>query len=107
MYNVIPIGDRIVIDLKKVKKEERTKGGLFLVQDPDKNEDKTTIGIVREVGDAVEKVKTGDKIIYEKYTGTRVTIPYSETDAIIDETNSREILVITESEVLAVLREVK
>ncbi len=66
-----PLGDRVLV--KSEETEEKTAGGIFI---PQTAQEKTQTGIVVEVGDDkdVIKVKKGDKIMYDKYAGTTVTI---------------------------------
>ncbi len=67
---VTPLGDRILI--KQTESEEKTKGGLFI---PDTAKEKTTEGIVEAIGDSEDiKVKVKDRVIYDKYAGTTISI---------------------------------
>lgn len=63
-----PLGKRVLI--KEVKQEEVTKSGIVLPGTASK--EKPIIGEVLAVGDEVSEVKVGEKVIYEKYTGTEV-----------------------------------
>ena len=63
-----PLGKRILI--QEVKQEEVTKSGIVLPGTASK--EKPIIGEVLAVGDDVSEVKVGEKVIYEKYTGTEV-----------------------------------
>jgi len=65
-----PIGDRVLV--KMIEIEEKTKGGIVL---PDTvSKEKSTIGEVVAVGDGekVKNINSGEKIIYEKYSGTEI-----------------------------------
>ena len=66
-----PLGDRVLV--KSEETEEKTAGGIFI---PQTAQEKTQTGIIVEVGDDkdVIKVKKGDRIMYDKYAGTTVTI---------------------------------
>lgn len=66
-----PLGDRVLV--KNEESEEKTAGGIFI---PQTAQEKTQTGIVVEVGDDKEviKVKKGDRIMFDKYAGTTVTI---------------------------------
>ena len=68
---VKPIGDRVLVKMEEV--EEKTAGGIFI---PQTAQEKTQAGVVVAVGDDKDaiKVKKGDKIMYDKYAGTNVTI---------------------------------
>lgn len=63
-----PLGKRVLI--KQVEQEEVTKSGIVLPGTASK--EKPITGEVIAVGKDVEDVKTGDKVIFEKYTGTEV-----------------------------------
>ena len=63
-----PLGKRVLI--KQVEQEEVTKSGIVLPGTASK--EKSITGEVLAVGKDVEDVKAGDKVIFEKYTGTEV-----------------------------------
>ncbi len=63
-----PLGKRVLI--KQVEQEEVTKSGIVLPGTASK--EKPITGEVLAVGKDVEDVKVGDKVIFEKYTGTEV-----------------------------------
>ena len=82
-----PIGDRILV--KTVDAETQTAGGIYI---PQTAQEKTQEGIVIAVGDDEEiKVKTDDKIIYDKYAGTTIKV------------EGEERLIIKAADVLAVV----
>lgn len=66
-----PLGDRVL--LKTEKEEEKTKGGLYI---PETAQEKTQSGEVVAVGDDDDAitVKVGQKVMYDKYAGTMVSI---------------------------------
>ena len=72
-----PLSDRVI--LKAMKPEETTKGGIILTGAA---KEKPTIAEVISVGpggivdgkDVVMTVKVGDKVITDKYAGTKVTL---------------------------------
>ena len=72
-----PLADRVI--LKMVEPEETTKGGIILTGAA---KEKPTIAEVISVGpggmvdgkDVVMTVKVGDKVITDKYAGTKVTL---------------------------------
>jgi len=74
---VKPLGDRVMVKLEK--NEAKTAGGIII---PDTAQEKTQTGTVTAVGSGTEKdpitVKTGDKIMYDKYAGTQVKIDGEE-----------------------------
>ena len=63
-----PLGKRVLI--KQVEQEEVTKSGIVLPGTASK--EKPITGEVIAVGKDVEDVKAGDKVIFEKYSGTEV-----------------------------------
>ena len=63
-----PLGKRVLI--KQVEQEEVTKSGIVLPGTASK--EKPITGEVLAVGKEVEDVKAGDKVIFEKYSGTEV-----------------------------------
>jgi len=91
-----PLGDRIVVE--PLDKEEVTKGGIVL---PDTAKEKPQEGKVLAVGPGkmsddgkriVPDVKVGDIVVYAKYGGTE----YME--------NGKELMILRESDILAVLK---
>lgn len=93
--SVRPLGDRVII--AALPQEEMTKGGIIL---PDTAKEKPQQGEVVAVGngkisDAGETiamtVKSGDKVLYGKYSGTEVKI------------DGTEYLIVKESEILAII----
>jgi chaperonin GroES len=90
-----PLYDRILI--KRVDEETKTAGGLFI---PDTAKEKPQQGLVVAVGNgklqedgSVRKleVKSGDKILFSKYSGNEIKI------------DGTEHLILKEDDVLAVL----
>jgi chaperonin GroES len=89
-----PLGDRVV--LEAVAKEETTASGIVL---PDTAKEKPQEGKVVAVGPGVYKdgeripldVKEGDRVIFSKYAGTEVKF------------EGRELLIMRESDILAIL----
>ena len=73
-----PLQDRVIV--KRVKEEEKTKGGLFI---PDTAKEKPVEADVIAVGNgrvledgSVRKldIKAGDRVLFGKYSGTEVKI---------------------------------
>lgn len=94
-----PIGDRVVV--RPAQKEEVTRSGIVI---PDTAKEKPQEGTVVAVGtgklnDKGERspmeVKEGDRVLFAKYGGTEFTV---EGD---------EVLVLRESDILAVLTDEK
>ena len=95
MANIRPLQDRILI--KRVKEEEKTKGGIII---PDTAKEKPMEGKVIAVGSGrLEKdgkrtaleVKAGDRILFGKYAGTEIKI------------DDEEHVILREDEVLGIL----
>jgi chaperonin GroES len=79
-----PLADRVI--LKMMESEETTKGGIILTGSA---KEKPTVAEVISVGpggvvdgkDVVMTVKVGDKVITDKYAGTKVTL--DDTDYVV------------------------
>ncbi len=93
--NIRPLQDRVI--LKRVKEEEKTKGGIII---PDTAKEKPIEGEVVAVGngkvleDGTVKaldVKVGDRVLFGKYSGTEVKL------------EGEERLIVREDDILAVL----
>jgi chaperonin GroES len=90
-----PLGDRILV--KRIKEEEKTKGGIII---PDTAKEKPQEGKVVAVGKGktteqgklvAPDVKAGDKILFGKYSGSEVKI------------EGEEHLILREDDILGVL----
>jgi len=86
---VTPLGDNVLVKVKK--QEKKTKSGLVLPDTAD--DEKPQIGEVVAVGDDSEKVKVkvGQNIIFAKYTGTEIKL------------DSVEYLILKSEDILAVV----
>lgn len=94
-----PLHDRIVVEAAAF--EEKTAGGILL---PDSAKEKPLRGTVLAVGPgktldsgktAPVDVKTGDTVLYGKYSGTEVTV------------DGKDYIILRADDVLAVLTEAK
>ena len=92
---VRPLQDRVLV--QRVKEEEKTKGGIII---PDSAKEKPIEGLVIAVGNGKAlddgtlralDVKTGDRILFGKYSGTEVKI------------DGQEHLILREDDILGVL----
>jgi len=90
-----PLGDRVLV--RRVEEEEKTRGGIII---PDTAKEKPQEGEVIAVGpggrDETGKiqpldVKTGDRILFGKWSGTEVKL------------NGEDLLIMKESDILGVL----
>ncbi len=93
--NISPMADRIVVE--PLEETETMRGGLYI---PDTAKEKPQQGMVVAVGpgrlnddgDRVPmEVKTGDRVLYGKYSGTEVSL------------DGTDYLIVKEGDVLAVL----
>lgn len=93
--NIRPLHDRIVI--KRLESEERSAGGIVL---PGAAQEKPQMGEVVAVGTGrvldngdtrALEVKTGDKVLFGKYSGTEIKI------------NGEELLVMKEDDLYAII----
>ena len=93
--NISPMADRIVVE--PLEETEEMRGGLYI---PDTAKEKPQQGTVVAVGpgrlndDGVRipmEVKTGDRVLYGKYSGTEVKL------------DGEDYLIVKETDVLAVL----
>jgi len=90
-----PLGDRILV--KRIKEEERTKGGIII---PDTAKEKPQEGKILAVGpggrDESGKlippdVKVGDRVLFGKWSGTEVKI------------DGEDLLIMKESDIMGVI----
>ena len=54
---------------------EKTAGGLYI---PDAAKEKPQRGKIEAVGSEVKDVKVGDTVLFDKYSGSKITIDSSE-----------------------------
>jgi len=90
-----PLQDRVIV--KRLKEEEKTKGGLYI---PDSAKEKPVEGTVLAVGNGkvledgtVRRldVKEGDRVLFGKYSGTEVKL------------DGEEHLILREDDILGVI----
>ena len=92
---VNPLSDRVVV--RALEETEQMRGGLYI---PDTAKEKPQQGEIIAVGPGKfedgkrvpMEVKTGDKVLYGKYSGTEVTI------------DNNQYLILRESDVLAIIK---
>ncbi len=87
-FKIKPLGSRVIV--KPIEEPEKTSAGLYL---PDTAKEKSMEGEVMAVGklDEEYKVNVGDRVIYQKYAGTKVVL------------DDQEYLILDQNDVLAVL----
>lgn len=92
---VRPLHDRVI--LKRVKEEEKTKGGIII---PDTAKEKPIEGKVVAVGEGKSlesgkkvplEVKKGDRVLFGKYAGTEIKI------------DGEEHLILREDDIIAIV----
>jgi chaperonin GroES len=64
-----PLADHVVLTLEK--EERTTKSGIILTSE---EKDKPAIGKVLATGVDVTGLEEGDRVIYQTYSGTKVTL---------------------------------
>lgn len=83
-----PLGENVLVE--PAKTDTKTASGIVL---PDTSEEKPQEGIVIAVGnDKKIKVKSGQKVIYSKYSGNELKI------------GEKEYLLVKNEDILAVIR---
>ena len=87
---ITPLHDRVLI--KPAPAEEKTAGGIII---PDTAKEKPQRGTVVAAGpgkkDEPVTVKTGDTVLYGKYSGTEIRI------------DEQDLLILREGDILAIL----
>ena len=90
-----PLHDRVLV--RRTESEEKTAGGLII---PDSAKEKPSEGVVVATGEGARKdsgeliemgVKTGDKVLFGKWSGTEVTI------------DGEELLMMKESDIMGII----
>ena len=90
-----PLGDRVVV--RRVKEDQKTPGGIII---PDTVQEKPQEGEVISVGPGalddngkrvVPEVKTGDFVLFGKWSGTEVKV------------EGEELLIMKESDIMGIL----
>lgn len=88
--NIKPLADRVLVE--PAAAEEKTASGIII---PDTAKEKPQRGTVVAVGNGKKDepltVKTGDSVLYGKYSGTEISL------------NGKDYLIMRESDIYAVL----
>lgn len=88
--NIKPLADRVLIEPSPT--EEKTAGGIII---PDTAKEKPQKGLVVAIGngkkDEPMTVKTGDTVLYGKYSGTELAF------------EGKNFLIMRESDILAIV----
>jgi chaperonin GroES len=94
--SVKPLQDRVLI--KRLEEEKKTAGGIII---PDNSKEKPAEGEIIAVGSGhinqdgsvrALEVKTGDKVLFGKYTGTEVKV------------EGHDYLIMKEEDILGILQ---
>jgi len=81
-----PLKDRVFVSY--TEEMEKTAGGLYI---PDSAKEKPQSGKVEAVGDEVKSLKIGEKILFDRYSGSKISI------------DNTDYLIIKEEDVLGIL----
>ena len=81
-----PFKDRVFVSY--TAELEKTAGGLYI---PDTAKEKPQSGQVEAIGSEVKSLKVGDKILFDRYSGSKINI------------DNTEYLIVKEEDVLGVL----
>jgi chaperonin GroES len=82
-----PLKDRVFVSY--TEELEKTAGGLYI---PDSAKEKPQSGKVDAVGDEVKALKVGDKILFDRYSGSKINIDNKEYLIIIQPFQRRSAL---------------
>jgi len=81
-----PLKDRVFVSYSA--ELEKTSGGLYI---PDAAKEKPQKGKIEAIGDEAKNVKIGDVILFDKYSGSKITI------------DSQEYLILKEEDILGII----
>ena len=81
-----PLKDRVFV--RYTEEGEKTAGGLYI---PDTAKEKPQKGTVEAVGSEVKEIKVGNTILFDKYSGSKVTI------------DNNEYLIVKEEDILGIV----
>ena len=68
-----PLKDRVFVSYSG--EIEKTSGGLYI---PDAAKEKPQRGKVEAIGSEVKSVKTGETVLFDKYSGSKITFENTE-----------------------------
>jgi len=81
-----PLNERVFVSY--VEELERTAGGLYI---PDAAKEKPQRGKIEAIGSDVKNVKVGETVLFDKYSGSKVSI------------DSQEYLILKEEDILGII----
>lgn len=64
-----PLKDRVFVSY--TEEMDKTSGGIYI---PDAAKEKSQKGKVESIGSEVKDIKVGDTILFDKYSGSKITI---------------------------------
>jgi chaperonin GroES len=82
-----PLGDRVFVSYSK--EAEKTAGGIYV---PDSAKEKPQEGKVVSIGKDVKEIKVGDKVLFDKYSGSKINV------------GDKEHLIIKEEDILGIIK---
>lgn len=74
--NFKPLKERVFVSYSE--EQERTSGGLYI---PDAAKEKPQRGRIEAIGGDVKGVKVGDEVLFDKYSGSKIS--FNDTDYLI------------------------
>lgn len=77
---IMPVKDRIAVIADT--QADKTKSGLYI---PEAYKDKSTSGLILEVGEDVSAVKKGQRILFSKHAGVEVEVDDMKVKIITDD----------------------
>lgn len=84
--NFKPLKERVFVSYSE--EQERTSGGLYI---PDAAKEKPQRGRIEAIGGDVKGVKVGDEVLFDKYSGSKISF------------DGTDYLIIKEEDILGVL----
>jgi chaperonin GroES len=81
-----PLNERVFVSYSS--EAEKTSGGLYI---PDAAKEKPQKGTVEAIGNEVKNVKVGDVVLFDKYSGSKITL------------DTQEYLIIKEEDILGIV----
>jgi len=81
-----PLNERVFVSYSE--ELDRTASGLYI---PDAAKEKPQRGKIEAIGNDVKNVKVGDKILFDKYSGSKVSI------------DSQDYLILKEEDILGII----
>ena len=84
--NFKPLKERVFVSYSE--EQERTSGGLYI---PDAAKEKPQRGKIEAVGGDVKSVKVGDEILFDKYSGSKISF------------DGQDYLILKEDDILGII----